>query len=307
MSSRQELIELAILSTLKNNDNTARQYLKLRQAALQLGEEVQREVKDQGKVSPETGEKLLQMQLDVAKQELSYSSHVDRLISRIDYLETEKPHFTASLQQQVETVAGQKAALSLELEDLRTKHKPVVEKMKSMAGKFNGGVVVPAKRAHATRCLAKKGSQPDDSLLLIDFDSTVFTKLELAAMFNDVEAKLASLKTVDEIDEETQPTEKSEPKPSINIAQYLDELLRSSSAYLNMGDQKYHYDIARSSAPNVGSASGVLDDYMEGINSLTGEIQELVERGTEAKERWVHNARKMDLIKATLADAMDVD
>lgn len=310
---QQEIIDNVVSSYIKTHDAIAQQYLKLRQDILEMSTKVGNEIQENGAVKPELLLRLQELTLENDKLSLTYGAHVARIASNLEFSEHSKPQYLEGLESQNAELATKQKLIDADLEQLRESNKPVVDKMKVLASKYETGVTVKigGKAKPLVKTQTSKGSVSDPESTFIDYESSVFEKSELAALFGDVETKLRQLKTVDEINDATDPSEKgkSDQQP-INIVKYLDELLQNSRAYSHLDETKYSYDIARSSSIDVGSAALSLDDYDHSIQVLTSDIKELVARGAEAKERWLTNARKVELLQAVLQsteDDMDIE
>ncbi|KAF8000958.1 hypothetical protein HF325_004747 [Metschnikowia pulcherrima] len=247
--SQQEIIDLAVASYLKTNDNTARQYLKLRQEALEVSQQVRKEVAEAGCVTPETAFKLKKLKFENAKSSLVYEAYIASLTAQLKENGDGKGYISAKLNERYEDLVSKKRQKDEATDKLRSEHKPVIEKMRVLALKFEAGVSVRrsgySRDRNDIRVYGRRDSAPDDVSTLLDYASAVFSRDELEQQLADVESKLASLKTI--------------------------------------------------------------RDYEAAISTLTKEIQGLVARGTEAKERWIRNAQKMEMIHALLQEDMEID
>lgn len=303
---QQELIDQIISNYIKTNDNTAKQYLKLRRDALQVASTVQHEVQRNGTVSPETALQLQKLEFEKDKMAELYDAYVLRLKSNLEFSKTHKPQYLNELERQFSALSRQQEKIQADIKVLRGSTKPIVDRMKVLAENYEAAVSIKSgkKPRGVANAITKRGSKPDANSTLIDYASTVFARSELEGLLDDVNKKLGHLKTVDEINETDEPS--AEAGPSINVKKYLDELLQNSRAYARVDDGTYLFDIAKSASVDVGSSTMVLEDYERAIAVLTSEIRGLVARGAEAKERWIANAKKLEVIQAVLQDA-DVD
>ncbi|GEQ67465.1 hypothetical protein JCM33374_g1130 [Metschnikowia sp. JCM 33374] len=310
--SQQEVIDLAIASYLKTNDNTARQYLKLRQDALEVTQKIKKEVTESGSMSAETALKLEKLKFENAKSSLVYKAYIDNITSNLESEGVTGGQISSGLNERFEEISEKKKRKDEGIDQLLKNHKPVVEKMRLLAEKFENGLAVRSRRpGFEGNIFTSKGSEPDENSILLEFASTVFSKKELEEQFFDVESKLANLKTVDEISNEAEAEAESEniaeSGPSINLSKYLDEILEGGRAYQRVDDANYQYDITRSPPSDLGDPKAVISDYENAIDNLTKEIQGLVARGTDAKERWISNAQKIELIQTMFSEDMDID
>lgn len=310
--SQQEIIDLAIASYLKTNDNTARQYLKLRQEALEVTQKVRKEVLETATISPETALQLEKLKFENAKIALVYKAYLDNISSNLETKGEVGGQISARLNERFDEISEKKLAKDEAIDQLRKEHKPVVEKMRLLASKFDSGIAGPKNNPINKRTLGeeriftRRGSESDDNSLLMNFASAVFNRNELEEQFADVESKLANLKTVDEVSNDVDGAVQ-ENAPSIELTKYLDELLLSGRAYQRVEDSTYHFDVTKSSSSDLGGPRAVISDYESSIETLTKEIQGLVARGTEAKERWINNAQKIEMIQALLHEDMEID
>lgn len=310
--SQQEIIDIAIETYIKTNDNTARQYLKLRQDTLETAQFVKREIAEFGKVSAETSLRLEKLKFEHAKTSLIYRAYIDNISLKLDGSGTTGAQVSAKLGERYDELLRKKDTQDAKMQQLKTEHKPVVEKMRQLASNFEARI---GHRRNSSRSdtsgnsrLTPRGSAPDEDNVLLDFASTAFSIDELELQFADVDSKLAALKTVDEISNETDSVDGlSFENPSIELTKYLTDLLQNGRAYGRIDDATYHFDVTKSASGDLGGTTSVIDDYESAINKLTKEIQGLVARGTEAKERWISNAQKVEMILALLDESMVID
>ncbi|OBA19485.1 hypothetical protein METBIDRAFT_46356 [Metschnikowia bicuspidata var. bicuspidata NRRL YB-4993] len=311
--SQQEVIDLAIASYLKTNDNTARQYLKLRQEVLETTQLVIKEIKESGAVSPETLLQLEKLKFENAKTSLVYKAYIDNITSNLENESTLGGQISVELNERFDDLLQKKKHYDEKTSQLRGELKPVVEKMRLLASNFEAGIGLGSSGSRLEkserRLFTSKGSKADDKSVFLDYTSAVFSKSELEAQFVDVESKLAALKTVDEISNEDADTKElsTEKGPSIELSTYLNELLQSGRAYTRINDSTYHFDVTKSTSADLGNSRSVISDYENANELLAKEIQGLVARGTEAKERWISNAQKIEMIQALLQEDMDID
>lgn len=316
-STQQEIIDEFISNYIKTNDNIGRQYLKLRQDALEIVTKINKEFEAEGKASDES--LLLLQQLEFTRDKVLeiYSRYLSTIDESLVHLESVKSQYLDDLEQQFKTLQATKDSLNEDIKDIKHTKKPVVDKMNSLAERYSQGLTVSGQnkqRGGRVYVMTTKGSNPDANSTFIDYESSVFDKAELHNLFGDINAKLSNLKTVDEIDEGNDILNSSNGVGTkimaTNIENSLDELLRDSRAYSRIADNKYAFDITKSSSVDVGGLNSVLDDYNENIEKVTTEIQNLVAGGTAAKERWVINAKKLEMIQAVLdhedGEGMDI-
>lgn len=308
---QQEVIDHAISSFLKTNDVIGRQYLKLRQDALDVSQQIANEVAQKGKATPELILQLKKLEVEASQVSQTYENYLDRVCDTLKYSETHQPQYLLKLEKQYIALVDDRDTYNKHIATLREDSKAVVEKMAKLAQNFEKGISVKQgnKLRGISDVLTSKTSQPNPDSLLIDYASTIFEKKALLDMFADVDKKLRDLRTVDEISDEnpTEPKLSSESAPSINIGKYLDELLQNNRAYFRMDDSNYSYEITRSTSIHVGTSSMNLDDYNVAIESLIKDIQGLVEGGALAKERWMSNARKLKMIQTVLQSLEDTE
>lgn len=317
INNQQNIIDQVISNYIKTNDNTARQYLKLRKDALEIAQKIKAEISENGRPSSERLLQLQNIQFESDKILQSYDAYVLRIRSNLEFSKIHKPQYLNELKQQFTELSRRLEKVKSDLSLLKTSTKPIVDKMKVLAEKYENVVSIKGARSNKFKnqpsVSSNKGSNRDANSTLIDFSSAVFEKSELEGIFDDMKSKLANLRTVDEIsdqlkEEGDKPQSLTDAAPSINVTKYLDELLQNSRAYSHFGDTKYHFDISKSTSVDVGSSSLVIDDYDKAIDVLSLEIQGLVARGTEAKERWIRNAKKLETIQTILQeDNLDVE
>lgn len=313
-STQQEIIDEFISNYIKTNDNIGRQYLKLRQDALEIVTRINKEVDTDGRASDDSLLLLLQLEFTRDKVLEIYQRYLSTIDESLVNLVSTKSQYLDDLEQQFTNLQSAKDILNEDIDDIRRSKKPVVDKMNTLAERYSQGLTVSRqnkqKEGHIY-VMTAKGSNRDPNSTFIDYESSVFEKTELQNLFGDINAKLSNLKTVDEIDESKDILPNSDAVGSKlmanDIETCLDELLRDSRAYSRTADNKFAYDITKSASVDVGGLNSVLDDYNENIEKLATEIQNLVAGGTAAKERWVINAKKLEMIQAVLADADDED
>lgn len=315
-SSQQELIDEFISSYIKNNDNIGRQYLKLRQSALEVTTKINEEIKANGATSDESLIQLQQLEFENDKLSETYRQYLSRIGNALDYADNVNPRYLNSLEDKFLDLSSVKEKVEADIEDFRQVKKPIVDKMNSLADRYSQGITVTNKstqRGKRTYILTGRGSNPDPNSTFIDFSSTVFNKTELRSLFDDTEKKLQNIKTVDEVGESKNEQENLDVSANtlhaINIEKYLDELLQDSRAFSRAGEEEYAYDISKSTSIDVGGSGLVLDDYNRNIDKLTTEIQNLVAGGAAAKERWIINARRLEMVQAVLENdgGADID
>lgn len=312
-NEQQEIIDNVISSYIKTHDNIAQQYLKLRQDIFLVSSQVVDQVQRNGKADVETHFKLQQLELENDKMNHTYAAYVKRLVHSLEFNQNNQPQYLQGLEKLYNELTEKKNDVKTDVDQLREVKKPVVEKMKQLASKFDSGVTVKigGKLKPPVKVMSSKDAENDPNSVLLDFSSSVFEKTELRAMFGEVDTKLRQLKTVDEVNDPSDTSKpNSEQTHSINIIKYMDELLQNSRAYTHLDDTKYAYDISKSTSVDAGSASMVLDDYGQAIQALTTDIKDLVARGADAKERWISNAKKLETVQAVLQgfdDDMDED
>lgn len=298
---QQEIIDNVVSSFLKTNDTLAKQYLKLRQNVVNLSSKITSEITTSGKINAELLFELKKLDVESSQVSQAYDIYLTRLKDTLKYAETYKPLYLLKLEQQYVALTDAKDSFTTNIAIIRDQSKPIVEKMAKIVASFDKGISYkPGSRARGADILTGKSSNPNPDSTLIDYASTVFEKNTLEEMFVDVDKKLRQLRTVDEINDESSEAKSNEPAPSINIGKYLDETLQNNRAYLRLSDSKYSYDITRTTSVNVGSTSMSLDDCNTAIESLIKEIQGLVEGGALAKERWMSNARKLEVVQTVL-------
>lgn len=309
---QQEVIDIAITSFIQTNDVIGRQYLKVRQDALEVTQQVAQETTQNGKASPELLLRLKELELEASQISQTYESYVDRIKDTLKYSKTHQPQYLANLESQFTVLKKDRDDHNKQIKALREESKPVVEKMGKLTQNFENGLSAKPgvnRQRGTNQYLTSKTSAPNSDSLLIDYASTVFDKQDLVSMFTDVDKKLRELRAVDDIKDDTH----SEAKPtadaalSIDIEKHLDELLQNNRAFFRMNDARYSYDITRSSAASLGSSSMSLDDYNLTIESVIKDIQGLVEGGALAKERWMSNARKLEMVQTVLQSIEDAE
>lgn len=316
-STQQEIIDEFITNYIKTNDNIGRQYLKLRQDALEIVSKINQESEADGMVSDESRLQLQQLEFTRDKVLEIYLRYLSTIDESLVHLESEKSQYSDDLEQQFTNLQTTKDNLLQDIEDIKQSKKPIVDKMNALAERYSQGLTVSSQnkqRGGRVYVMTTRGINPDPNSTFIDYASSVFDRTELQSLFGDIKAKLSNLKTVDEIDEGKNILANSGDagtKLMANtIENCLDELLRDSRAYTRIADNNYAFDITKSASVDVGGLNSVLDDYNENIDKLTTEIQNLVAGGTAAKERWVINAKKLEMIQAVLdeteGDDMDI-
>lgn len=305
---QQEVIDNVVSSFLKTNDATAKQYLKLRQEALVVSSKIANEITANGNANPELQFELKRLDVESSQLSQTYSMYLERLSDTLKNTEAYRPQYLLKLEQQYVALTEAKDNCTANIARLRDESKPVVEKMSKMAASYDKGIAYkPGSRDRSSDILTSKSSDPNPDSTLIDYASTVFEKSALEEMFVDVDKKLRQLRTADEINDENTESKTNESAPSINLGKYLDEILQNNRAYNRISDSQYAYDITRTTAVNVGSTSMSLDDYNGAIESLVHDIQGLVEGEALAKERWMSNARKLDMVQTLLQSLEDTE
>lgn len=303
---QQEIIDNVILSYINTNDDVSRQYLKLRQDILLVSQEIAKRATQQEDIPTELLFRLKQLEFESSQLSQIYESHILRITETVKYAETHESQYLLKLERQYTALTEKKELQGKLIAQLKDKSKPVVENMALLVSNYNQSVSTKSgsRQQRATSKLTSRSSGPNLDATLIDYASTIFEKTHLEELLLDVDQKLQTLRTVDEIDDKEAP---SESVPLINTKKYLDELLQSNRAYLRLDGARYSYDIARSMLANVAPALLSLDEYNVAVEKLISEIQGLVEGGALAKERWLSNARKLELIQAVLDAQMEVN
>lgn len=305
---QQEVIDIVVSSFLKTNDTIAKQYLDLRKEVLNLSSKIANEITANGNANAELLFDLKRLEVESSQISQTYGMYLARLSETLKNTESYKPQYLLKLEQQYIALTEAKDNCTSNITRLREESKPVVEKMSKMAASYDKGIAYkPGSRDRGADICTGKSTNPDPDSTLIDFSSTVFEKTALEDMFVDVDKKLRQLRTVDEIKDDSIESNTSESAPSINIVKYLDEILQNNRAYNHIQDSKYAYDITRTTSVNVGSTSMCLDDYNTAIESVINDIQGLVEGGALAKERWMSNARKLEMVQTILQSVEETE
>lgn len=298
---QQEVIDIVVSSFLKTNDTIAKQYLDLRKEVLNLSSKIANEITANGNANAELLFDLKRLEVETSQISQTYAMYLARLLETLKNTENYKPQYLLKLEQQYIALTEAKDNCTTNITRLREESKPVVEKMSKLAASYDKGIAYkPGSRDRGADIRTGKSSDHDPDSTLIDFCTTVFEKTALEDMFVDVDKKLRQLRTVDEIKDDSIEANTSESVPSINIVKYLDEILQNNRAYNHIQHSKYVYDITRTTSVNVGSTSMCLDDYNTAIESVINDIQGLVEGGALAKERWMSNARKLEMVQTIL-------
>lgn len=303
---QQEIIDNVILSYINTNDDISRQYLKLRQDTLLVSQEIAKKTTQQEEIPTELLFQLKQLEFESSQLSQIYESHILRISETVRYAETHESQYLLKLERQYTALTEKKELQGKLIAKLKDESKPVVEKMALLVKNYDQSISTKSgsRQQRATSKLTSRTSGANPDSTLIDYASTIFEKSHLEDLLLDVDQKLQTLRTVDEIDDKDAP---SESAPLINTKKYLDELLQSNRAYLRLDGARYSYDIARSMLANVAPALLSLDEYNVAVEKLISEIQGLVEGGALAKERWLSNARTLELIQAVLDAQMEVD
>lgn len=305
---QQEVIDNVIASYISTNDDISRQFLKLRQSVLLVSQEIAQKVSKEEQVPTELLFQLKQLEFESSQLSHVYDSHITRISDTLKYAETHESQYLPKLERQFTALTEKKGTQTEHIAKLKDESKPVVEKMVHLAKNFDLGISVKptGKPRGPPSYLTGKNSKPNSGSTLIDYSSTVFDKSALEELLLDVDQKLQTLRTVDEISDDA-GSKNSEPAPSIDTSKYLGELLQNNRAYLRLADGQYSFDITRSTLANVALSSLNLDEYNVAIEKLISEIQGLVEGGALAKERWLSNARKLELIQTVLQGVEDAE
>lgn len=279
---QQDIIDESIGSYIKNYDKVAQLYLKLRQevyTTLQLVD-----------ANEDTRIRVSKLRYEADKICAGYALHLDRLERNLDAKSAISPSYVEQLQNQYQVLEEKKQALTAEIKDLKENQKPLLDQVKTLTTSFVQGVSSKtAKRKNIHELLS------DDTRKTIDVVSSVFSYEELRGLFSDINESLKELKTVEE-----------EERRGFNIIEYLDSHIKDNRAYRKV-DDKYLYDIANKTLLDAGNSNSSIDDIDKTIAGLTGNLKDLIEHGTEAKERWSLNARKLDRVKEALEDEMEID
>lgn len=295
--SQSEFANLAISNHLKTHDATARQYLQLRQDIIQLTQTLQREIRTDGQATAESRAKLESLRFEYAKAKASYSLYLDRIIQNVDNVDKRESNISGSLDEPLEEASLKISTVEKNTKELRDVMRPAVQKMTTAVTCFNNSVTIQQGKT--------AGSEAQQTF---DFsEAKRFTLKEIEDEFAEVKNKFANLRTVDEItDDAANDMETDTPKPrggpAINITRYIEEHVETSPAFEKHKDGSYLYQIFKSASLDVGGAGMAIADYRTAIDSTTREIQGLVVRGTQAKERWFSNAQKIEVIQAMLQD-----
>lgn len=279
---QQDIIDESISSYIKNYDKVAQQYLKLRQevyTTLQLIE-----------ANEESKIQVAKLRYEADRVCAGYALHLDRLKLNLDAKSAISPSYVEELESQYLILNEKKKTLTADIKDLKENQKPLLDQVKVLTTNFAQGVSgKTAKRKNIHELTS------DDTRKTIDVVSSVFSYDELRELFTDLNESLKELKTVD-----------GEERRGFDIIEYLDSHVKDNRAFRKV-DDKYLYDIANKTIMDAGSGSSSIDDIDKTIAGLSSNLKDLIEHGTEAKERWSLNARKLDRAREALNDEMEVD
>lgn len=310
-NKQQELIDTAISTYIRTHDNLAVQYLKLRTNVIELSRTVSKEVKTDGKITDETRLKLHQLSLENEKLSILYPDYLEKLKNNLDFVGRNEPQYLSQLEEQYAQLNEKNSTIKEKIHNIEMIQKPIVELMTVLKENFDKLLLhktTKSKDSSQGFVAGKNEKETEASKLKLDYLSTVFSKSELQKKFDDVNTRLGMLRTVDEVNEDGEaPREKS---LTIDVIKYLDEVLQNSRAYSRLDDDRYSFDITRSLNVPSNSKSMVISDYEQAEKLLLKEIEDLVQRGAVAKERWMLNSKKVEAMNSVLHsfdDSMDVE
>lgn len=288
---QQELLDESIASYIKNNDKTSQQYLKTRQEIYRVSSDVARARVAGSEPLKNDLFELQKLQYEFDKASGLYIEHLRHISTSLDISESIKSPYLDELDVEYAELSHRKNTLKEHIRDLRDDKKPLIDDMKKLQKSFDSSVStrLAKKRGHGNR--KNDAKEPTE----IGPESALFSPEELRAMFEDVDKKLRSLRTVDEVNEEGSEKHASH----VNILRHLNDHIETNRAYKRVAG-RYQYDISRSTLIDAGNAGSVIDDYDKAIENVTAAIKDLIEHGAEAKERWSVNAKKLESVRVVL-------
>lgn len=305
---QQDVLDAAIDSYISTHDNVAYQYLKFRQSVIEVVQQIQKQ-KEAGEVSEETLKRLKELQFEYEMYKVSYPAYVERLTGRIDFAENTSPQYLNELEQNYLELSKENEELKANLAILLEKFAPVARRMANFVHKFE--TAFTNRGRGISHSIGFRDRAPNSTAISIDYDSTIFTKSELADSLKSLDDELRTLKTVDEIDEGEEEKPQTETKlHAIDTLKHLNEVFDRLPAIRNIGSLQVSFALTRSTNVPSNAQYMVVDDYEQAIQALAREIKDLVARGAIAKERWLSNAKKLQAIDEMLHafdECMEVD
>lgn len=305
---QQDVLDAAIHSYISTHDNVAYQYLKFRQSVIEVVQQIQKQ-KEAGQVSEEALQQLQKLKTEYEMYKVSYPAYVERLTGRINFAENTSPQYLNELEQNYLELSKENEELKANLAVLLDEFAPVVRKMASFVHRFE--TAFTNRGRGLSHSIGFRDRAPDSTAVSVDYESTVFTKSELAESLKSLDDELRNLKTVDEIDEGEEEKPQTETKlHAIDTLKHLNEVLDRLAAIRTIGSQQVSFALTRSTNVPTNAQHMVVDDYEQAIQALAREIKDLVARGAIAKERWLSNAKKLQAIDEMLHafdEPMEVD
>lgn len=293
-NKQQELISKVVENYVKNYDKIAQQYLKIRQEILELSVRIRES-------SPDSKERILleaknkKLAYDLDNIEQIYRIHLNGMIKSLDADEQLPLLHLQELNITYDKLLREKTSLKEEITKLRDEQKPLLDKVQGLLKNFDQNMSSrSAKKANKFLNISNLPAY-DENNTQLDFHELILTRDHLKQIFDDIEKRIIAAKHQDE--DHGSITQADVPK-------MLEERVSNVRSVRRIDDDKYFYDISRS-ALIEGLTMLLLEEYNKMIENLVMNINDLIEHGTQSKERWTLNVKKLDAIKEVLKEFED--
>lgn len=287
-NKQQQLIDLLIANHIKTYDKLVLQYLKLRQDLYEDSNRIFIDLVENKDLSDSNLIRLKKLQLEYEKLFISYRNNLVLVKNSIESKKNISSLYIQTLEPQYDSLTAEIKQLEEDIEDLKHSKKPVLDKMRAMLKDFD--LNLSKRAAKKVRRIPDLAHDAKENSMEIDKNGLIFDFEELKRLIeplfeNDIESK------------EAESNIGASDSNGIDVERHLKDYLGSERSLRAFEEDKWIYDVSKS--VETSSLSSV-EEYDKTIDNLVLTINDLVNRGKESRERWSHNARKIDAIQRQL-------
>lgn len=290
-NKQQELISKVVDNYVKTYDKIAQQYLKIRQEIFELNMRLRES-------SPDSEERILlaaknkKLAYDLDNMEQLYQVHLNGMIKSLDVDEQLPLVHLQDLNNTHDKLLHEKISLEEEIAKMRDEQRPLLDKIQGLLKNFDQSMSSrSAKKANKFLDISNLPAY-DENNMQLDLHELILTKDHLRLIFEDIEKRIIAAKHQDEDNDSI---------IQADVPKMLEERLSNVRSVRRIDDNKYFYDVSRSTQPE-GLTTLLLEEYNKMIDNLVKNINDLIEHGTQFKERWTFNVKKLDAIKEALKE-----
>lgn len=290
-SEQKLLVDETISVYIENFDKIAIQYLNLRRTILSL---------DETNSEPY---QIKQLQYELEKLKQLYVLHLESLDTNREVISQIPSVYVTQLSEQFDNLNDLKVKVIEEIDNLKNIQKPLLDNIRVLLKGFRDTLDSRiSKNLYNLVNTEQLITATTQNEFTMDTTQLVFEQSDLDEIFDSVHKRFKKKKVDgDEImegtEEDSEEADVDDIRGGLDVQKYVDEYLESDKALKKRGD-RYVYDI-RTKVENHGAG---VADYDQMIDAVMNSIEDLIDSGVEAKERWSSNALKLDIIKEALRE-----